>query len=94
MDGAKADLLVDICRAIGADRYLFAPGSREYIEASDAFEAAGIAVAYHDYEHPEYRQAGRGFVPYLGSIDLLFNEGGEAGLRILRSGVRAEMGAA
>ncbi len=94
VDGAKAGLLVDICRAIGADRYLSAPGSREYIEDSDVFAEADIAVAYHDYEHPEYSQAGRGFVPYLGSIDLLFNEGGEAGLRILRSGVRAQGGAA
>lgn len=87
--GAKADLLVDICRSLGADRYLSAPGSRGYIEESDAFQKAGVNVEYHLYEHPKYRQVGSSFVPYLGSIDLLFNEGGEAGLRILRSGVQS-----
>ncbi len=90
--GAKADLLVDICRGLGADCYLSAPGSRDYIEESDAFQEAAINVEYHLYEHPKYRQVGSSFVPYLGSIDLLFNEGGEAGLRILRSGVQHTAG--
>ena len=89
VDGAKADLLADICRELGADRYLSAPGSRDYIEESEAFEQAGIAVEYHHYDHPEYSQIGDGFIPYLGSIDLLFNEGGERGAAILRAGVAA-----
>src|SRR3546814_1430056 len=46
--GAKADLLVSICQALGGDIYLSAPGSRDYIEASGAFEAHGIEVVYHD----------------------------------------------
>jgi len=85
--GSKADRLVAICQEVGADFYLSAPGSREYIEDSGAFQSAGISVDYHDYAHPDYRQPGNGFVPYLGAIDLLFNEGRNAGLGILRSGV-------
>lgn len=85
--GAKATLLADICNRVGADRYLCAPGSRAYMEESTAFEDAGVAVTYHAYDHPEYQQVGRGFIPYLGGIDLLFNEGGDAGLHILRGGV-------
>ncbi len=85
--GSKADHLVAICQEVGADRYLSAPGSREYIEDSGVFQAAGVSVDYHDYAHPEYRQAGNGFIPYIGAIDLLFNEGRDAGLGILRSGV-------
>ena len=85
--GSKADRLVAICREVGADRYLSAPGSREYIEDSGAFQAASVFVDYHDYAHPEYRQAGNGFIPYIGAMDLLFNEGRDAGLGILRSGV-------
>lgn len=87
VDGSKADRLVGICQKLGADRYLSAPGSRDYIEDSGAFQAANISVDYHDYAHPQYRQSGDSFLPYLGAIDLLFNEGGEVGLGILRSGV-------
>ena len=90
--GAKADLLVDICRNLGADCFLSAPGSHDYIEESNAFQEAAIEVEYHRYEHPEYRQAGSSFVPYLGSIDLLFNEGGKDGLRILRSVAQSPAG--
>src|SRR3546814_6128017 len=54
--GANADLLVSICQALGGDIYLSAPGSRDYIEASGAFEAHGIEVVYHDYQHPAYPQ--------------------------------------
>ena len=64
-----------------------APGSRDYIEESDGFEQAGVAVDYHRYDHPDYAQLGDGFIPYLGGIDLLFNEGGERGAAILRAGV-------
>jgi len=87
--GPKADRLVAICRKLGASRYLSAPGSREYIEDSGAFQAANISVDYHEYTHPQYRQSGDSFLPYLGAIDLLFNEGGGIGSRILRSGVEA-----
>lgn len=87
VDGVKADLLAHICKTVGADRYLSAPGSRAYIEESDAFTQAAIEVEYHEYEHPTYPQTGEGFIPYLGSIDLLFNLGGDEGRSILRSGV-------
>jgi len=87
VDGAKADLLANICEALAADRYLSAPGSREYIEASDAFERAGVSVEYHAYDHPTYRQSSGEFIPFLGGIDLLFNEGGDKGGEILRTGI-------
>ena len=85
--GTKAELLVNVCEVIGTTRYLSAPGSREYIEESRAFERAGIIVEYHDYKHPRYQQRGDGFLSHIAAIDLLLNEGAEAGLEILRSGV-------
>ncbi|MBO6805968.1 WbqC family protein [Thalassospira sp.] len=85
--GSKADLLAGICDELGADQYLSAPGSKSYIEESLAFVRRGISVEYHEYEHPEYAQFGKGFIPYIASIDLLFNVGADEALRIIRSGV-------
>ena len=84
-DGQKADLLTNICKQLGADRYLSAAGSREYIEESDAFASTGIDVVYHAYRPAEYRQAGEVFEPQLSTLDLLMNEG-PASLDIIRRG--------
>jgi len=85
--GQKAELLAAICTELGASRYLSAPGSREYIEESDAFSRAGVTVAYHEYTHPVYPQGAGEFLPYMAAADLLFHCGGEGGLRIIRQGV-------
>lgn len=82
--GRKADLLANICRAVGADRYLSPPGSRGYMEESSAFGAMGIAVDYHDYLHPQYTQLYGQFLPYMSVLDLLFNEGPNT-LNVIRS---------
>ncbi len=86
--GKKAELLADICGIREARHYLSAPGSKDYIGASDDFEKAGIEVSYHTYEHPVYGQLYPPFEPYMSAIDLLFNCGPES-LETLRSGVRA-----
>ena len=85
---AKADRLVDLCQAHGVSDYLSPPGSKAYLDASDAFETAGIALDYFGYAHPEYAQQHGPFEPYMCALDLLVNEGPTAG-DILRSGVTA-----
>lgn len=85
--GAKADRLADICHRLGADQYLSAPGSQEYIEESAAFAQAGVEVKYHQYEHPIYPQIAGPFLPYMAALDVLFNVGPEAG-SVIRQGVR------
>lgn len=90
--GAKADLLVHLCRQLGARRYISPPGSRDYLANSDAFAKAGIQLFYHSYEHPTYRQLHGAFVPFMGAIDLLFNVGPES-LSVIRAGQRAPIAA-
>ena len=41
---------------------------------------------YSNYEHPIYNQVGKQFIGYIGIFDLLFNEGFENSLNIIRSG--------
>jgi hypothetical protein len=74
--------LVDLCKALGADRYLAGAGGRDYMNREE-FEAAGIAVEFQDFVSPEYAQAYRPFIAGLSAVDLLFNCGGE-GFRYVR----------
>jgi hypothetical protein len=82
--GRKAELVLNLCRAVGATTYLSGPLGRDYLDPRD-FAAAGIELAFHDYRHPVYRQAFPGFEPLMAAPDLLFNHGPESGA-ILRGG--------
>jgi len=88
-DGKKDVLLANICETLQADRYLSAQGSAQYIEEyspGGEFARRGIELYYHMYHHPTYTQLGYTFIPYIGIYDLLFNEGFQHSLKIIRSG--------
>ena len=76
--------LITLCRAVGADTYLAGRDGARYMDLA-AFPAAGIAVRYQDYKHPEYAQLHGEFAPFLSGLDLLLTHGDDA-LAILRSG--------
>lgn len=93
--GAKSELVLDICRRVRARALLVGlGGSRAYLDR-EAFARAGIALVFQQFEHPIYPQCGAGpltpaqFIPGLSAIDLLFNCGPEA-RRILDSAVATE----
>ena len=48
--------------------------AKNYISEKD-FSDQGIELEYQEYQHPEYPQRYEGFVPFLSTIDLLFNCG-------------------
>jgi hypothetical protein len=73
--GAKAELLVHLCRQLDATRYISPVGSHDYLADSHAFAEAGIELCYHGYEHPSYPQLHGSFLPHMAAIDLLFNVG-------------------
>jgi hypothetical protein len=76
IEGARSELVFNLCRAVGADTFLAGDGgSRTYLDRA-AFEAGGIDVQFQNFRHPRYPQAGmQSFVPGLSAIDLLFNVG-------------------
>jgi hypothetical protein len=76
VEGARGDLILNICRAVGARTLLAGMGgSRGYLDAG-AFASAGVSIVLHDWHHPEYPQCGSGpFIKGLSAIDLLFNCG-------------------
>lgn len=84
VEGRKSELILSLCEAVGATTYLSGPFGRDYLDAA-GFDEAGVALEFHDYEHPAYYQFHGGFEPYMSVVDLIFNCGKDA-LGILCSG--------
>jgi hypothetical protein len=81
VEGKKDELIVALCRTVGATTYLSGPLGRDYLR-EHLFKEAGIRVAYHEYRHPTYQQIYDGFEPYMSALDLLMNCGPQS-LKIL-----------
>jgi len=75
--GQKTARLIGLCRTLGATEYLTGDAARSYLDES-AFQDLGVKVHWHGYVHPEYRQRGPDFVPYMSVVDLLFHHGPES----------------
>ena len=80
----KSELVLEICQKVGATEYLSGPFGRTYLDLG-LFEAAGIKVKFHDYQHPTYSQVYPDFEPYMSVLDLMFNHGPDS-LKILTGG--------
>ena len=76
VSGAKADLVLDICKAMKADVLLAGMGgSRGYLDVP-YFASQGVLIEWHQFQHPVYPQPGpQPFVAGLSALDLLFNCG-------------------
>jgi hypothetical protein len=84
VNGGGSELLVSICRSLGAKRYLSGPGGARYMDLS-LFEQAGIRVDFQHFEPEVYPQQfpDAGFVPNLSVVDALFNCGPQSVRRML-----------
>lgn len=77
LSSAKSDLVLEICRQLGATTYISGELGSNYLDEG-AFAEAGITVKFQNYQHPEYRQLHGEFVSHLSVIDLLCNVGPES----------------
>ena len=77
--GGKSDLILELCKEVGATTYLSGALGRDYLNLAD-FRREGIAVEFQDYKHPTYKQLYPGFVPNMGVVDLLMNERDPSGV--------------
>jgi|HubBroStandDraft_6_1064221.scaffolds.fasta_scaffold250692_2 hypothetical protein len=71
--GHKTDMLISMCKAIGAREYLSNEGARDYVDEV-SMRREGIKHRWLRFTHPTYDQ-GAEFIPDLSVIDLLFNCG-------------------
>ena len=76
VEGARGDLILNICKAVGADTLIAGMGgSRGYLDL-EGFAREGVRITFHEWTHPEYPQCGKApFLKGLSAIDLLFNCG-------------------
>ncbi len=74
--GKKSELIIDQCKALGADVQLSGKGCKEYID-NKRFEQEGIKLIFQEFNHPRYAQTCSGFVPNLSVVDYLFCTGGK-----------------
>ena len=86
--GHKSDLVLDMCKKLGATYYIFGEQGNNYADV-DSFLDCGINVYFQDYKHPVYPQLHGDFEPYMSVIDLLFNVGPESFDVLMSGNVRA-----
>ena len=75
--GEKTERLIQILQYVGAKRYISGPAARTYIE-SEKFDAAGITLAYIEYNYSEYPQSYPPYDPNVSILDLMFMTGSRA----------------
>jgi hypothetical protein len=80
----KSERLVELLTQVEATHYLSGIGAKDY-HVDEPFDNANIEVVWQDFEHPVYTQLYDEFIPYLSSIDLLFNCGIKESRKILRN---------
>jgi hypothetical protein len=95
VDGAKGELILNLCRAVGADALIAGfGGSRRYLDP-ETFARAGIALRRHEFTHPTYPQCGpQPFIPGLAGIDLLLNCGPQSRAILLQNPTAPQLRAA
>ena len=82
-EGKNNTLVVDIIKKLGCHRYLSGTGARDYYDP-EVYKKAGIEVIWQEFTPPVYPQQFGEFIPYLSSIDMLFNCGIEESRALLR----------
>lgn len=81
-EGKKNELVLNICKALGADGYLSGNGARKYTD-ENTFAQAGIMLRYQSITVPTYEQRGtQEFVGGLSILDMLFNVGAKETCRL------------
>jgi len=70
--GHKSELILNLCRHLGAATYLSGSLGRDYLRVEE-FSAAGVQVCFHEYVHPQYPQMHGSFTPAMGIVDYWMN---------------------
>ena len=80
----RSQMNADLAQAAGGTVYLSGMGAKDYHEDGPFYEK-GISVEWQNFKHPVYPQQYGDFIPYLSSIDILFNCGIDKSREILRN---------
>jgi len=72
--GKKSDLVLDMCKKLGASTYIFGGEGESYADKK-SFKDSEINLIFQSYNHPIYRQYRNkdNFISHLSIIDLIMN---------------------
>jgi len=87
--GYKSDLVLDMCKKLKADLYVFGALGKDYANEEN-FIKNGVKIYFQDYKHPVYPQLYGEFVPYMSIIDLLFNCGPKSKDILMQDNIRKQ----
>jgi len=78
--------IIDLILSVGANQYISGKGegSKRYLD-ENVFREKRIKLIWQDFQHPEYKQLYGEFIPNLSIIDMVFMEGPEKTLEILKN---------
>jgi len=71
---SKSDLVLEICKKLGACIYLSGTSGRDYLSLPD-FEERGVQIWFQEFNYPFYKQKGPVFNRYASVIDSICNNG-------------------
>jgi hypothetical protein len=77
IEGKKSDLIINMCKVVNADVFVFGVDGRTYIDKGVFFNNR-IKFVFQDYVHPVYSQMHGEFISHMSFLDLLFNYGSNA----------------
>jgi len=72
--GNKNLLIINICKSLGATKYISGPFGKNYLNLDD-FKKLKIEVEFQNFLHPKYSQIQKNFIPNLSIFDLILNHG-------------------
>lgn len=72
--GSKSELVLDMCKKLGAKTYIFGGQGEGYAD-KEGFRREGIEPVFQQYRHPIYPQLHGTFAPNMSVFDLLANCG-------------------
>lgn len=79
LEGNKSEKIISICKQAKAEVYLSGPSAKNYLD-EELFRKEDIKLSWVDYNnYPEYNQLNPPFDHNVSILDLIFNEGQDAG---------------
>lgn len=72
--GRRDDKIIAVCKALKADELYDSMAAASFLDVQ-RFQAEGVRLLFQNYVHPVYVQVYSPFVPFMSSLDLLFNYG-------------------
>lgn len=85
--GKRTDHLAELCRRVGAEKYISPVGSMQYLEADGFQNRHNMCLGFFDFAPREYKQIGSAsFISHLSIIDVVANIGIDGAKKYIRNG--------